>query len=87
MWEGGGLVVIGFATTISGLSVWLFKFLSIHCNIYTYIYIYIYIYITVHNLVPKFTSGHNAIMVVTGRAHCSIPLYIYIYIYMYMYTS
>ena len=32
---------------------------------------------------PKFTSGHNAIMVVTGRAHCSIPLYIYIYVYVY----
>ena len=25
---------------------------------------------------PKFTSCHNAIMVVTGRAHCSILLYI-----------
>ena len=36
--------------------------------------------VTVHR-VPKFTSCHNAIMVVTGRAHCSILLYIYIYIY------
>ena len=31
--------------------------------------------VTVHR-VPKFTSCHNAIMVVTGRAHCSILLYI-----------
>ena len=30
--------------------------------------------VTVHR-VPKFTSCHNAIMVVTGRAHCSIVLY------------
>ena len=35
--------------------------------------------VTVHR-VPKFTSCHNAIMVVTGRAHCSILLYIYIYL-------
>ena len=33
--------------------------------------------VTVHRL-PKFTSCHNAIMVVTGRAHCSILLYIFI---------
>ena len=48
------------------------------------VYIYIYIWwlhnailqcVTVHR-VPKFTSCHNAIMVVTGRAHCSILLYI-----------
>ena len=39
--------------------------------------------VTVHR-VPKFTSCHNAIMVVTGRAHCSILLYIYIYIYIYI---
>ena len=36
--------------------------------------------VTVHR-VPKFTSCHIAIMVVTGRAHCSILLCIYIYIY------
>ena len=57
-------------------------------------YIYIYIYIRLHNAilqcvtvhrVPKFTSCHNAIMVVTGRAHCSILLYIIIYIYIYIY--
>ena len=41
--------------------------------------------VTVHR-VPKFTSCHNAIMVVTGRAHCSILLYIYIYIYIYICT-
>ena len=35
---------------------------------------------------PKFTSCHNAIMVVTGRAHCSILLYIYsVYIVFYIY--
>ena len=38
-------------------------------NIQPIIYIYIY-------RLPKFTSCHNAIMVVTGRAHCSILLYI-----------
>ena len=32
--------------------------------------------VTVHR-VPKFTSCHNAIMVVTGRGHCSILLYSY----------
>ena len=30
--------------------------------------------VTVHR-VPKFTSCHNAIMVVTGRVHCSIVYY------------
>ena len=35
--------------------------------------------VAVHR-VPKFTSCHNAIMVVTGRADCSILLYTYIYI-------
>ena len=46
--------------------------------IFTLLYLYIYAIlqcVTVHR-VPKFTSCHNAIMVVTGRAHCSILLYI-----------
>ena len=38
-------------------------------------------YVTVHRM-PKFTSCHNAIMVVTGRAYC---IYIYIYIYIYIF--
>ena len=38
--------------------------------------------VTVHRL-PKFTSCHNAIMVVTGRAHCSILLCVCVYIYIY----
>ena len=53
--------------------------------------------VTVHR-VPKFTSCHNAIMVVTGRAHCSILLYMYksplrpflhraLHIYIYMKSS
>ena len=37
--------------------------------------------VTIHH-VPKFMSCHNRIMVVTGRAHCSI-----VYIYIYIYTS
>ena len=36
--------------------------------------------VTIHR-VPKFTSCHNAITVVTGRAHCSILLYITLQIY------
>ena len=36
--------------------------------------------VTLHR-VPKFTSCHNAIMVVTGRAHWSILLYIMLQIY------
>ena len=36
--------------------------------------------VTVHR-VPKFTSCHNAIMVVTGRAYWSILLYIMLQIY------
>ena len=45
--------------------------------IYIYIYIYkpyiyinlIYIYITVHPM-SKYMSCHNAIVIITGRAHC-----------------
>ena len=45
--------------------------------------------VTVHR-VPKFTSCYNAVMVVTGRAHCILLMYtmytIYIYIYIYIYN-
>ena len=41
--------------------------------------------VTVHR-VPKFTSCHNAIIVVTGRAHCSSLLCVCVYIYIYIYT-
>ena len=51
------------------------RYVQCYLMLYIYIYMYIYIYIYIHRL-PKFTSCHNAIMVVTGRAHCSILLYI-----------
>ena len=55
--------------------------------VYVYVCVCVYLCIsyTVHR-VPKFTSCHNAIMVVTGRAHCSILLYIYIYTIEYIYN-
>ena len=40
--------------------------------------------VTVHR-VPKFTSCHNAIMMVTGKAHCSILLCVCMYVCMYVY--
>ena len=46
--------------------------------IYVCMYVYIYTYIYVCMYVCILYSYHNAILVATGRAHCSILLYIHI---------